>query len=350
MASFNIGTRKTGEASPVFIVAEIGANHNGDLALARKLVEAAADAGVDAVKFQTYRAADLVADGERIVTWGPPGNQRAEPVGRMFDRLSLPFEAHKDLFDLARRLGLVAFSTPFSLEAARFLADLAVPCFKIASSDVTYLDLLRAVAAFNKPVLLSTGKSTLGEVDRAVTTLAQAGCKEIGLLHCVGKYPAPLEDTNLRVISTLSAIYPNAIIGYSDHSQGTTACLGAVTLGAKVVEKHFTLSCDSEGPDHWFSADPEEMKRLVKEIRALESALGMPWKRVLPCEEQGRNLATRSLVLAKSVRAGTAITESHLKVLRPGWGIHPHDKEKVVGLKVNQDLPAGTVLKWEHFR
>ena len=350
MAAFTIGDRRIGQGFPVFIVAEIGANHNGDPALAARTVEAAARTGADAVKFQTYTAADLVADVERIVTWGPPGKQRSEPVGGMFDRLSLPREAHKDLFDLARSLGLVAFSAPFSLDAARFLAGIDVPCFKIASSDVTYLDLLREVAAFGKPVLLSTGKSTLAEVDRAVTTLTEGGCQEIALLHCVATYPAPFEDTNLRVISTLSAIYPHAVIGLSDHSQGTTACLGAVALGASIIEKHFTLSRDLEGPDHWFSADPEEMKRLVDETRVLESALGTPWKRITPSEEKGRNLGTRSLVLAQSVTAGTAITEDHLKVLRPGWGIHPYDKDKVIGLRVQSDLPAGTVLKWEHFR
>ncbi len=350
MASFTIGQRRIGQGFPVFIIAEIGANHNGAPALAAKMVEAAARTGADAVKFQTYTAADLVADVERVVTWGPPGKQRSEPVGEMFDRLSLPREAHRDLFDLARSLGLVAFSAPFSLEAARFLAGIDVPCFKIASSDVTYLDLLRIVAGYGKPVLISTGKSTLPEVDRAVVTLTESGCQQIGLLHCVATYPAPMEQTNLRVISTLGMIYPDAVTGYSDHTEGTAACVGAVALGARIIEKHFTLSRDLEGPDHWFSADADEMTRLVGEIRGLESALGRPWKRVAPCEAQGRNLATRSLVLAESVTAETAITESHLKVLRPGWGIHPYDKEKVIGLRVTEDLPAGTVLQWEHFR
>lgn len=350
MASFHIRSRQVGGDAPVFIIAEIGANHNGDPTLAKKMVGAAAAAGVDAVKFQTYTAASLLADTERVIKWGPPGAEKSEPISKMFDRLALPLDSYKDIFGYAASLGLIAFSTPFSIEEAHFLAELDAPCYKIASSDVTYLDLLRAVGGFKKPVLLSLGKSTLSEADTAITTLLRAGCEALAILHCVAQYPAPMSEMNLRTIPALSAMYPECVVGLSDHSMGMTACLGAVALGAKIVEKHFTLDRHQEGPDHWFSADPEEMKQLVQEIRGLEAALGQSRKQVMPCEEKERFVSTRSLVLKTEVKAGTVITEEHLKIVRPGWGIHPHDKDKVIGLQIRRNLAAGTVLKWEHFR
>jgi len=347
MPAFRIDQREVGEGARAFIVAEIGANHNGDPALASQLMRAAASAGVDAVKFQTYSADCLLADRDRVIAWGPPGRERREPVGAMFDRLSLPLQAYPQLFAEARALGLIAFSTPFSVEFARFLAPL-VPCFKVASSDVTFHDLLRAVAECKKPVMLSVGKSTLGEVEEALTALQAGGCAEIALLHCVAQYPAPMEEMNLRTIPALAGMFPQAVIGFSDHSEGITAALGAVALGARVLEKHFTLDHALEGPDHWFSADPAEMTQLVKETRRLEAALGGARKTVLPCEQAERRTSVRSLVLARDIAAGQVLTEAHLKVLRPGWGIHPRDKAQVIGLTAQVSLPAGTVLTWEH--
>jgi sialic acid synthase SpsE len=350
MVDFNIGCREIGKESPIFIVAEIGANHNGDPLLAKEMIKAAAAAAVDAVKFQIYTSASLLADADRIISWGPPGKEKSEPIGEMFDRLALPPDSYEDLFSFAKSLGLIAFATPFSIEEAHFLAELNVPCYKIASSDVSYLDLLREVARYRKPILLSLGKSTLGEVDEAIRTLLSAGCEDLALLHCVAQYPAPINEMNLRTISALSAIYPECVVGLSDHSLGITPCLGAIALGAKIVEKHFTLDHHLEGPDHWFSSDLNEMRQLVKEVRLLESALGQPGKGILPCEKQERVTSTRSLVLKTGLKAGTAVTEENLKIVRPGWGIHPHDKEKIIGLKVQYDLPTNTVLKWDHFR
>lgn len=348
MAGFEIRGRKIGEGGKVFVVAELGANHNGDVSLAREMIRSAAACGADAVKLQTYTAASLLADYERMITWGPPGRETRESVGGMFDRLSLPAGAYRDLFDVADKAGVIGYSTPFSVPEALFLDGLGAPCYKIASSDVTYMDLLHTVAGLGKPVFLSTGKSTLGEVDRAIRVLSGSGDRALALLHCVAQYPSPASELNLRTIPALAAMYPHLVIGFSDHSVGASASLAAVALGARVIEKHFTMDRELGGPDHWFSADPAEFRDLVKGVREVESALGRPRVDVLPCELQERTTSTRSLVLKREVKRGQVITGDDLSVLRPGWGIHPYDKEKVMGLKATSDLPAGTVLEWKH--
>ncbi|KYH34823.1 N,N'-diacetyllegionaminic acid synthase [Clostridium tepidiprofundi DSM 19306] len=350
MKEFTILNKNIGGNSPVFIVAEIGANHNGNVELAKKMVKVAADCGVDAVKFQTYTSEELLADKDRIITWGNEEYRKSEPIGEMFDRLALPRKVHKEVFDYARRLGVIPFSTPFSVEGLHFLESLGVPCVKVAASDVNFLDMLKEISKINKPVMLSLGKCTLSEADRAISTLLNGGCDKIVIMHCVSQYPSPMNEMNLKVIESLKVLYPECIIGFSDHSVGITATLGAVALGAKVIEKHFTLDRKMLGPDHWFSMDPTDMKDLVTEIRNLEVAMGHPRKRVLECELDEKLKSTRSLVLRKSIKEGERITEDHLKMLRPGWGIQPYDKEKIIGMRVNRNLETNTVLKWEYLK
>ncbi|OLU15086.1 hypothetical protein BVH01_14665 [Pseudomonas sp. PA1(2017)] len=342
-----IGTRQLGEDKPVFIVAEIGANHDGDPVKAAELVRMAARAGVDAVKFQTYTAAELVADADRVVSWGRPGQERQETIGGLFDRLALPRAAHGELFALAKSLGVLAFSTPFSPEGADFLDCLQVPCFKVAASDVAYLDLLERVARSGKPVILSLGKSTLAEAERAVAVLNQAGCRDLVLLHCLSAYPAPDDEMNLRTITTLRHLFPQASIGLSDHSLGYTAALGSVALGARLIEKHITLDRDTDGPDHWFSAEETELTALVRETRRLEVMLGRSYVGVRPSEVQERRVSTRSLVLRHALPAGHRLTLADLAVLRPGYGIHPFERERVLGRQLARGLPAMSVLGWD---
>ncbi|NLL37093.1 MAG: N-acetylneuraminate synthase [Fretibacterium sp.] len=340
-----------GDGQPTFIVAEIGANHNGDPNLARRCVEAAAECGVDAVKFQTYTAYELLSHYNSPVTWGPEGHTVTEEVGGMFDRLALPRTAHRPLFDYAESLGLMAFSTPFSVDGLDFLLDeLDMPCIKIASSDVCYPDLLLRAARSDRPVMLSVGKSSLAEADMAVSTLLENGCDRLVLMHCVANYPSRMEDMNLRTIESLKMMYPECVIGFSDHSMGITASLGAVALGARVIEKHFTLSNETVGPDHWFSMDPESMAALVREVRNLEAALGRPRKHVLPSEVQERHGSVRSLSVARDMKCGERIRLEDLRVVRPGWGINPWDREKILGLALACDLPAESVLEWRHFK
>jgi sialic acid synthase SpsE len=348
--SIAAGTRRIGAGEPVFIVAEVGANHDGDVTTAHRLVDIAADGGADAVKFQTYTAAELVADGDREIVWGPAAAQRRERIGALFDRLALPRAAHAELFAHARERGLIPFSTPFSPGGVAFLAELGVALLKIASSDIAYADLLDAAAEADIPVVLSSGKSRLGEVDDAVERLSTGGAAGIALLHCVAQYPAPLNEMHLRTIPALAAMYPRCPIGLSDHSVGAVAALGAVALGAAIVERHITFDRAAEGPDHWFSDGPDELAALVNDIRALEAALGTPGKHVQASERHERRVSTRSLVLARPVAAGTPLCSEDLQVLRPGWGIHPGDYEKVLGLRPTRALRSGEVLTWEHFR
>lgn len=333
-----------------FIVAEIGANHNNDFELIKKTIKVAAECGVDAVKFQTYTSEELLADVDRIVQYTSNGKVINEPIGKMFDRLSLEKEWHKELFDYAKSLGLIAFSTPFSLDAARFLNSLNVPCFKVAASDVNYVDLLEELTKYNKPVMLSIGKCTLGEADQAINILLENGCNDIIIMHCVSQYPSPIEEMNLNTIKALIQLYPECIVGFSDHSLGITASLGAVAFGARVIEKHFTLDKTLEGPDHWFSMDGNDMKKLVKEVRNLEKAFGESRKRILSCEKDERYKSIRSLVLNKDKKKGDKINEEDIKMVRPGYGISPFDKKKILGMELKLDLTKNTVLLWEHFK
>ena len=349
--SFCIGERRIGKDSPTFIVAEIGANHNGDVDLAKKEIDAAAACGVDAVKFQSYTAEELVSDTTRVIEWGPEGRKVREPVGEMFDRIALPRDKHREVFDYANKLGLIAFSTPFSVEGAKFLDALEVPCFKVAASDVNYQDMLSYLATTGKPILLSAGKCTLGELDEAVVLLEQEGCKELVVMHCVSNYPSAMEDMNLKIIPSLGRMYEeDAVIGFSDHSMGITASLGAVAMGAKVIEKHFTLDKNLVGPDHWFSMDPKDMQVLVSEIRNLESAMGHPRKRLLESEQNERNTSIRSIVAKRFLHAGTIITRECLKTVRPGGGISPFEVKKILGMRLEKDVPVNGLLTWDAFR
>ncbi len=350
MTQFAFGGRAIGQGRPCFIVAEIGANHDGDPQRCLEMVRMAADCGADAIKLQTYSAAELVSDPQRIVAWGPPGRERREPVGAMFDRLALPRQAHPAIFEEARRLGMEAFSTPFSLDALDFLQGLEPPGWKIASSDVGYLDMLQAMGGSGRPVILSTGKHTLAEVDEAVRVLRAAGCRDLALLHCIAKYPAPMDQMALRSIPALAAVYADAVIGLSDHSIGIVAALGAVALGAKVIEKHVTYDKAADGPDHWFSADPAELKALVEGVREMEAALGAVQLGVTDCEIVERRDSIRSLVLARDVPAGQPIALADLTARRPGWGISPMRRDEVAGMAAKHDLAAGAVLTWDLLR
>ncbi|BDM62929.1 hypothetical protein NFHSH190041_03810 [Shewanella sp. NFH-SH190041] len=333
-----------------FIVAEIGANHNNNVEDIKKTIAAAKECGVDAVKFQTYTAEELVADVDRIVITGKSGSEKSQTIAQLFNDVKLDRKHHKELFDYANSLGLIVFSTPFSVDGVRFLDALGVPCFKVASSDVNYTDMLIEIAKTKKPVIISLGKCGIDDADRAIRLLEQHGCPEIIIMHCVAQYPSPMDEMNLNIISTLKSMYPDYQIGFSDHSLGITASLGAVVLGAKVIEKHFTTDKALDGPDHWFSMDPADMKSLVNEIRNMEIALGTSRKSVLPCEVQERINSTRSLVLNRSMKKGECIKESDLAMLRPGWGISPFDKEKIIGMAINQDLSDKTVLEWKYFQ
>ena len=335
--------------SPTFIIAEVGANHNGDLKLAKKCIDAAALCGVDAVKFQTYTTEELLSHKEAIVTIGQNG-EITQTLKELFDNVTLKREIHKEIYDYAKSKGLICFSTPFSVEGVAFLEELDNPIYKIASSDVNYVDMLEVIGATKKPVFLSTGKCTLPEMDMAIELLQKSGTTDLCLLHCIANYPSKMENMNLNVIKTLKQMYPEFIIGFSDHSLGITASLGAVCFGAKIIEKHFTVDKNLDGPDHWFSMDPNDMKNLVIGIRDLEVAFGTQRKILAQNEIPEKYWATRSLHINKDLKAEDIINKEDLDMLRPGYGISPFDRDKVIGIKLAKDIKKGTVLEWAHLQ
>jgi N,N'-diacetyllegionaminate synthase len=332
------------------VLPEIGANHDGSRERLLRMVQAVAAAGARLVKFQFYTAAELVSDPERVISVGAPGRTHVETVGSMFDRLAVPRELMREAFTVARESGLVPLATPFSEAGADFLAELGTPAFKVASSDVNHLPFLRHLARLGKPVFLSVGKATLAEVDEAVETLEVAGCRDLAILHCVASYPSPMEEMNLRVIPALAGMYPECVVGFSDHSLGLTAAVAAVALGASVVEKHVTLSREGEGPDHWFSLEMEELARLVRAVADVGVAMGSARKRVLPSEAMGRQRGIRSLVTKRALRTGEIIAPGDLVILRPGGGIAPKYLAHVQGMRIGKDVGAGMTLCWEDFQ
>lgn len=336
--------------SPTFIVAEVGANHNGDLELAKKSIDAAVDCGVDAVKFQTYTTDELLSHKSAIVTSRSRGEEISQTLEELFDEVTLKREFHQEIFDYAQSKNLICFSTPFSVDGMDFLEQLDNPIYKIASSDVNYVDMLEAIGKTKKPVILSTGKSTIGDLDLAVDLLRKNGTQDLCLLHCLANYPSKMENMNLNVIKTLKLMYPDTIIGFSDHSLGITAALGAVCFGAKIVEKHFTIDKNLDGPDHWFSMDPIEMKSLVTEIRNLEAAFGDSRKRINASEEADKYWATRSLIINRTLEVGSIIKKEDLDMLRPGYGISPFDRDNIIGMKLTKSMQKGEVLEWKHLK
>lgn len=337
--------------APAFIVAEVGANHNGDINLAKESIDAASQCGVDAVKFQTYTAEELLSNKDMQYTYKYGNNKEiTQTLKEMFDMVTFKREFHKEIYDYAAKKGLICFSTPFSLEGVEFLETLNNPIYKIASSDVNYVDMLEVIGRLQKPVFLSTGKCTLAEMDMAINLLEENGTKDLCLLHCVTNYPSKMEHMNLNVIKTLKQMYPQCVIGFSDHSLGITATLGAVCFGAKIIEKHFTIDKNLKGPDHWFSMDPIDMKNIVNEVRNLEIAFGDQRKLLPQNEVPEKHWATRSLHLKRDLKAGDIITKDDLDMLRPGYGISPFDRDKVIGLRLSKDVKKGEVLEWSHFQ
>lgn len=318
----------------VLIIAEIGANHEGNVQEAHRLIDLAASCGVDAVKFQTYHAEKIVA--------------RSEPQRRdHFRRVSLASHVFRDLADHAQEKHLIFLSTPFDHESVDLLAPL-VPAFKVASGDLTAVPLLEHIARQGKPVLVSTGMATLDDIISAIHIITGAHPEGLGaqivLLHCVSAYPTPDAEANLQSISFLHA-HTGRVIGYSDHTLGTPACLAAVALGARVIEKHFTADKSrSSFRDHQLSADPEDMAMLVHSIRRIEQMVGEFRKEPTESEASNRVTMRRSLAAAVAIPRGATFTKDHLTVLRPGTGLPPSRLEWVLGRRATHDLLAGELL------
>jgi N,N'-diacetyllegionaminate synthase len=338
-----IGEKAVGCGSGIFIVAEIGINHNGSFSQAEKLIDAAVEAGADAVKFQSFRVDKLlIASRDRYAQQA----EGAESAYQMLRRCELSWEDQAKLKKHADARGIIFISTPFDEESADFLDSIGAPAFKIASGDITHAPLLRHVASKGKPVLLSTGMSFLSEVADAISLLRSSGASDILLMHCVSAYPAAPNTMNLRSIQTMQS-YFDLPVGLSDHSEGITIPLVSAALGASLIEKHFTLDKNSPGPDHKLSMDPIELKMLVKRLKDVDESLGDGRKRPSDSEEQGRLLGRRSIVAAVDIRAHETIASWMLACKRPGSGLDPRHREKVIGMSACHNIGKDTILQWD---
>ena len=339
----SIAGRPVGPGHPCFVIAEAGVNHNGDLDLARRLVDIAAEAGADAVKFQTFRAERLATSGAPKAEYQRRHTSTTESQLDMLRRLELTSDAHRELQARCHARNVLFLSTPFDEGSADFLESLDVPAFKIPSGEITNLSFVAHVARKRRPMIVSTGMAHLHEVEAIVRTVRETGNPDIVLLHCVSNYPAAPGDVNLRAMHTIAATF-GLPVGYSDHTEGIEVALAAVALGACVVEKHFTLDRTLPGPDHQASLEPGEMKAMVRGIRIVQEALGHGRKEPAASEAATAQVARRSLVAARDLVAGTMLSESDIAVRRPGTGLPPARRADLVGRAVRVDVKAGTPL------
>lgn len=331
-----------------FVIAEIGVNHNGSLDMARELIDVAAGAGADAVKFQTFFADELVTPdarkaGYQVANTGDAGNQH-----QMLKALELTAEQFAALREYCGKTGVEFLSTPFSEGAADLLLAIGVGGFKVSSGDLTHLPLLRHIARKGKPVILSSGMATLGEIEDAVGAITAEGNERIAILHCVSNYPADPEDCNLAAMETIARAF-GLPVGWSDHTTGAAISIAAVARGARIIEKHITLDCDLPGPDHRASMPPEEFRRFVAGIREVEAAIGDGIKRPTRSERKTAEVARRSLVAARALKAGDVLRADDIVIMRPGNGIAPKHAPMLVGKVLLRDLPKYAVFEPEHF-
>lgn len=331
-----------GPNHPCYIIAEVSANHNHDLNRALEIVRAAAKAGANAIKLQTYTADTLTirSDREEFRVTGTIWEK--ETLHSLFEKASLPWEWHKPIFDEAKRLGMGFLSTPFDFSAVDFLNDLGVELFKIASSELVDIPLIKYVARTGKPVLLSTGMGTEDEIYEAIQTLRENGCPDICVLKCTASYPARIEEANLRSLSEIPTRF-GALPGLSDHTMPVTVPVVALALGAKVIEKHITLRRADGGPDSEFSLEPDEFAEMVRAVRAAEASLGVANFSPTQGEMRTRDFR-RSLYVVLDMAEGEVFNENNLRSIRPAAGMHTRYYEHVLGTKAAKAIPAGVPL------
>ena len=345
MHKIKIGDRYVGDGEPVYIIAEIGSNFDGNLEQAKKLADLAKEVGADAVKFQSFTPDKIIAR-KGFQTKSSFQAEWDKSVYEVYSDAMFPREWHGELAKYCREKGIHFFSSPYDREAVDLLDELGVPVFKIGSGEITNLSFLEYVARKRKPIILGTGASTLGEIEEAVNTIRTAGNEDIILLQCVTNYPSPIEQANIRAMVALGETF-QVLVGYSDHSPGSVVPLGAVALGACVIEKHFTFDKTRKGPDHPFAMDVPEMTAMVWDIRLLEKALGSPVKRVYPAEAETVIIQRRSLFAKTDIPAGTVITEEMIEPLRPAIGVSPKYMEIIIGRKARVDIPEGEPITWD---
>jgi len=331
---------------PILIIAEAGVNHNGDLALAKQLIDVAADAGADLVKFQTFSADRLVTREAEKADYQSVTTGSAETQHQMLSCLELSANMHHELIAHCAKRKIGFFSTGFDIESVDFLISLGINQFKIPSGEITNLSYLRHIGQFNKPVIISTGMATMGDIEAAIDVLIQSGTTRtlITVLHCTTEYPTPMSEVNLHAMQSIQAAFGVAV-GYSDHTAGTEVAIAAAALGATVIEKHFTLDRNLLGPDHKGSLEPDELKTMVSAIRNIEIAMGDGIKRLTASETRNKPVVRKSLVASKAIKAGELFSAENITIKRPGTGISPMNLDTVMGCKAVRDFAVDELIQ-----
>ena len=342
-----IGQRLVGEGQPTFFIADIGANFDGSLEKAKKLALAAKESGAEVVKFQSFLSSKIISGPSfaKMKLKGVHGSWQ-KPVDEVFKEAEFPRAWHKELFDYCKKIGVTFSSAPYDFEAVDLLNELGVDFLKIGSGEITWLEILQYIAKKGKPMILATGDSTLAEVDEAVRVIEKTGNNQLILLQCITNYPSKIEAANINVLKTYQNTF-DIITGYSDHSPGDIVPLGAVALGAKVIEKHFTLNKKDKGPDHPHSMEPWEFKQMVERVRLLEKALGNTRKEVVEEEAETVIVQRRSLHAKRDIKKGEIIQREDIIELRPAVGIPPKFKEIMVGRRAKVDIGKYEAIHWE---
>jgi len=340
-----IAGKRLGQGA-TFIIAEAGVNHNGDLGLAKELIDVAAEAGADAVKFQTLNASAYISKFAPKARYQKENTDEGESQVEMVRKYELSAAEHTELWRHCQERRLPFLSTAFDASGVDFLHELGVAVYKIPSGEINNTPLLRHIAAKGRPIILSTGMASIAEVEQAVDVLESTGVREISLLHCVSNYPADPRDANLRAMDTMSRAF-GLPVGYSDHTKGVEIAVAAVALGAKIIEKHFTTDINLPGPDHQASLEPDELKMMVQSIRNVEQSLGDGRKRPADSEENTKSVARKSLVATRIIEVGTVLSEDMLTAKRPGTGVAPNEMKYVLGRRVNKTLEEDEILVWD---
>ena len=348
MKEINLDGRLIGKNHPPFLVAEMSGNHNQSLERALEIVEAAAKAGADAVKIQTYTADTMTLDETKQDFMIKDSNSlwHDKSLYALYKEAYTPWEWHEPIFNRCKELGMLAFSSPFDETAVDFLESLEVPCYKIASFENNDIPLIKKVATTGKPIIISTGMATVAELEESVKAAHESGSRDIILLKCTSTYPASPENTNIKTIPHMRELF-NVQVGLSDHTLGSGVAVASVALGTTLVEKHFTLSRADGGVDAAFSIEPDEMKSLALSLKQAWLALGNVKYGPTSAEKSSLKFR-RSIYIAKNVKQGDSLTKDNLRVIRPGYGLSPKYYEQLLGSKVNQDLKAGTPLLWDY--
>ena len=327
-----------------YIIAELSANHNQDINQAYKLIDAAHKAGADAIKLQTYSADTITMNSDKKYFQIKEGLWKGNNLYKLYQKASTPWEWTKELKEYANDLGMDLFSSPFDVTAVDHLEKLNVPCYKIASCEIVDHVLIKRIAQTGKPVIISSGMASRGDLEEAVNLLRDNGCKQIAMLKCTSAYPAKPEDANLITLQNMAQTF-DVIPGLSDHTLGIEVPLTAVALGARIIEKHFTLSRESGSPDDAFSLTPNEFKQMVDSVRIVEKAIGRVTYGGTKSEEECKKFR-KSLFIVKDVKKGEVLTKENVRPIRPGYGLHTRYYEEVLGREVREDIERGDPLKW----